>query len=44
MDGASPSGFTNSSFTGMGSSPNPSPTPNPIPNPAPTPANTIINY
>ena len=54
MDGSSPSGFTNSTFTGMnytsnGTTPTPTPDPNnpspsPTPGPQPTPPNTITDY
>ena len=52
MDGSKPSGFTNSSFTGMNYTSNGTtpildpndPSPFPTPGPQPTPPNTIIDY
>ena len=43
MDGSSPSGFTNSTFSGMNYTGNET-TPNPSPSPSPLPSNTIVDY
>jgi hypothetical protein len=40
MDGSSPSGFTNSTFSGMSCSTLPSPAPTPTPTPTPT----VVDY